>query len=312
LTEGPKLTDEQARRLWERAAQLQAEAARREEEREAREGDASKALEAGSHRDASASDEPGGYSLVHVREAAQEVGIRSEFVDLALAEDALLELEGGAAERSFDRAAERFLADRREALEVRKQYAFSARPVWLALERALADERQAVELLEVKGGDPWAGGVAIFESPYSYQKTGTLAYYAAVAEVRRFLVRVVPADAGDGSEVLIHAPLRRSRRVNYAVGGVLTGGAGFLGGLAGIGITGAIVGTGGIAALPLGALLGGLTLGMGAGAGVLTRSGYTRLYRWGSTLLERALRKVLTKVELDLERDQALRLPPSE
>ena len=52
---------------------------------------------------------------------------------------------------------------------------------------------------------------------------------------------------------MIRAPLRRARRVNYYVGGALTGVGGFLGGLAGIGITGAIVGTGGIAAVPMAA-----------------------------------------------------------
>jgi hypothetical protein len=177
------------------------------------------------------------------------------------------------------------------------------------MERAFVAEPQELELLEVKGGEPWEGGLAIFESPYSYQRTGTLSYYATVAEVRRLLVRIVPSTDDESCEVLVRAPLRRSRRVNYVVAGVLTGGAGFLGGLAGIGLTGLLAGTGGMAALPLGVLLGSLTLGGGAGAGILTRFGYRKGYRWGSDMFERALRKILAKVEMDLQRDQALRLP---
>lgn len=98
-----RISEEQARRLWERAAQIQAEAARREEER-AKE-DASKG--APDRLLPGDVDEGEGYSLTHVRQAAIEVGIQPEFLDLALGEEAVLELEGGGREGGYDRAVPR-------------------------------------------------------------------------------------------------------------------------------------------------------------------------------------------------------------
>jgi hypothetical protein len=75
------LSEEEAARLWQRAAQLQAEATRKAEE-------LAQAAD-GAHETAPESkdgDAPGGYALTHVRSAALEVGIGSEFMDAALAD----------------------------------------------------------------------------------------------------------------------------------------------------------------------------------------------------------------------------------
>ena len=75
------LSEEEAARLWQRAAQLQAEAARKAEElAQAADGAHESAPE---NKDV---DAPGGYALTHVRSAALEVGIGSEFMDAALAD----------------------------------------------------------------------------------------------------------------------------------------------------------------------------------------------------------------------------------
>jgi hypothetical protein len=300
-----RVSEEQARRLWERAAELQAEALRREE-KETGEERPQEGTPAGSSPE---EDEGVGYSLTHVRQAAVEVGIDPEFLNLAMGEEAILALEGGGEDKPLDRAAARFLASSDEALEIRRRFGFPAERVWPVLEGALTESHQGIELLEYRGGYPLEGGIAVFESPYSFQRSGTLEYYATVAEVRRFLVRLIPAPEGESCEVIIHAPLRRSRRVNFWVGSGLAGGGGILGGLLGAGAAGALVGTSVLGTLPLAAIIGGLTLGGALGGGGLTRWGGTALYRHGFRLFRRALEKVFVRVERELDRGSQAGIP---
>ncbi|MCG6958064.1 MAG: hypothetical protein LJF04_18905 [Gemmatimonadetes bacterium] len=72
------LTEAEALRLWERAAQLQAEEARRSEALAISETEGDLPGDASSRSD--------GYALTHVRTAALEAGIGEEFVEAALAE----------------------------------------------------------------------------------------------------------------------------------------------------------------------------------------------------------------------------------
>jgi len=301
---GSRIPEDQARRLWERAAELQAEAARRTDE----EAKAERAPEGGPEDAPLEEDEGAGYSLTHVRQAALEVGIDSDFLDLAMGEEAILELEGGSDEWALDRMGRRILADDRPALEFRRSFSSPSRQVWLALEKVFTHEPHELELIDIRGGEPDQGGVAIFESPYAFKVSESLRYRSAVADIRRYLVRVVPREGG-GCELLIRAPLRRSRRLNGAVAAAFSGVGGVLGGLAGLGVAGLIVGSGGMATLPLAALMGSLTAGGAVGGGGLTRSGYIALYRWGLRSLERYIQKILRRVERDLERERDLRLP---
>ncbi len=287
------LSEEQARRLWERAAELQARAATREDGEE-RAGEV----------EAEARDDGSGYSLVHVRQAGLEAGIEAEFLDLALAEETLLALEGGAEERGVDRAARRFLGHPEEALEIRRRFSFPPARVWPVLERILTSAPHDLELLELRGGDPRSGGVAIFEAPTSYEDPSSLKYAAAFSDVRRFLLRLVPEGEGSDCEVLIRAPLRRSRRMNYLIGGALSSVGGVFGGLAGIGVAVLVVGSGGMAPAALAALVGGLTGGGALAGGGLTRRACQALYRWGIRIWERAVQKALSRVERELQRER--------
>jgi hypothetical protein len=299
---GPRIPEEQARRLWERAAQLQAEAAQREEERagEARgEGGEEKLLPG-------ATDEGIGYSLANVRQAGMEVGIKPEFLDLALGEDLVLELEGGSEEGQYDRAVQRILKDDRRAMEIGKDFSHPARAVWLSLETAFVSEPNHFDLLEVRAGLPEEGGVAVFEAPYISTNDGSLRYWSAAADTKRYLVRVTPRGDGGGCEALIRIPLRRSRRI---AGGVELGfmtGLGILGGWGGMGIVGLLVGTGGMAALPLGVALSAGALGGAVGVGGLTRAGLNAVYRSVLRSLEGNLRKLLNRIERELDRNSAL------
>ncbi len=73
------LSEEEATRLWQRAAQLQAEAARGTERTESEKSESELAE---SETEAGAS--PEGYALAQVRAAALEVGITAEFLNAAL------------------------------------------------------------------------------------------------------------------------------------------------------------------------------------------------------------------------------------
>lgn len=295
------LSEDQARRLWERAANLQAEEAQKAKAAEERTGDG------GGKRKllSGVEDERSGYSLSHIKQAGLEVGIEPDFLELALAEEAILEIEGGGESGFWDRTAKRFLGDANNAFDVRREIPFPPRAVWLAFEETLTSEGPGLELLEVRGGPVAEGGIAIFESPYSYQRTGTLEYWATVAEVRRFMVQVTP-DGDDGCVVSVRAPLRRSRRVNGAVGMACSGVGGAVGGGLGMGITGVVAGAVGLAALPVG--LGLMAVGVLAGEG-LTRMGYIRLYRYGLRALEKAFRRILSRVERDVRREMERSLP---
>jgi hypothetical protein len=298
-----RITEEQAKRLWERAAQIQAEAAQREEDRlkEEASGESSQELLPGE------TDDGEGYSLTHVRQAGLEVGIQPEFLNLALGEDVVMEMEGGSKEGSYDRAVKRLLGDHRRALEFRKDFSFPARTVWLSLEDALISDPNNFDLLEVRGGAPAEGGVAIFEAPFVPRNDGSLRYHSAAADTKRYLVRVTPEAGGDRCELLIRVPLRRSRRIGGGLGVGLVGGLGILGGWAGLGIAGVIAGTGGMATIPLALLLGGGAVCGAAGVGGLTRFGLKHVYRAVFRGLERSVERLFTHVERELERESSLR-----
>jgi len=181
----PRISEEQARRLWERAAELQAEATRRREQEKGQ--SAGEALPGSTSGD---NDEAGGYSLLHVREAGAEAGIQPEFVDMALAEETVLELEGGGGQTRLDRIATRLLRDGRPALEVRRSFAYPARAVWLTLEDVLRGEPNEFDLLELQGGSPVEGGIAIFESPKRHRESDALPYWSTAADTLRYLVAI--------------------------------------------------------------------------------------------------------------------------
>ena len=297
------LSEEQARRLWERAAQLQAEATQKQEDPEEEVGEG----EGNRRRLITGVEEEGdGYSLAHIKQAGLEVGIQSDFLDLALAEEAILELEGGGRSGYGDRLAEWFLKDGQRSLEIRRRFEFPSRLVWLAVEETLTSDAHDLELLEVRAGEPAHGGISIFESPYTYERSGSLKYWSTVAEVRRYLVQVIP-EGDEECTVVIRAPLRRAKRVNGVVGGAFAGAGGLLGGGAGIGIASLLLVPGAPVALPVGLSL--MALGV-VGGERLTRAGYVKMYRWGFRALEKALKKTLSRIERDLRREREARLPP--
>jgi len=300
----PILSEDQARRLWERAAELQAEAARKREAEKAQSERKGKKLLKGE------GDPDLGYSLANIRQAGLEAGIQADFLDHALAEKAILDLEGGSEGGWWDGMAERFLDAKELSIEIRRAFDFPAEAVWRALEDALTNEPHELELLDIWGEGPAAGGLAIFEAPYTYEGQGSLKYWSSVSEVRRYMVQIKSEDEGSCT-LLMRAPLRRTHRIHGALGVGLSGIGAAVGGVLGWGTAAAIGAVTGLAGIPLAAVGLGLIGGGTIGTERLTRFATIKGYRWGLRSLEKNIQKILTRVDRDLQRTFRPQLPPS-
>ena len=276
------LSEEQARRLWQRAAELQAEAARQLEAR-------SRALV---RPDEEAS---GGYRLAHVRQAASEAGISDEFVELALAEEA----ETGSGS-GVDRWADRFLGAGARTVVASRTFERPASEVYASLQRVLP--RYQLSLVDSRGGDPLDGGVLVFDLPALSGLETTdpvLRDLRLWADLRELHLQVRVLSEGR-SEVTVRAPTVHARRVNLAVGGLLTGLVGLMGGggATALGVLAVeALGLGGVGAVLLVALAAALGFALTAGAATLPMRW---LYRWGQGKGEAALRRLLQAVGVDL------------
>ena len=273
------LNEEEAARLWKRAAQLQAEAAREAE-----------ALAEEPKSEEAEADPPEGYALTHVRAAALEAGIGDEFVDAALvdlrADRALPARRGGR------RLARRFLGAPPETITVRRVIEASAPKVLSAMEAIFSGEPYRLTLRD-QLGDPLDGGVLVFEiQGIGHPFPQGLAAEAGWAGYREVLASIRPIEGATPScEVTLRGPVARAHNLNLALGGAAT-----VGGSAG----GAVVGALGLTAL-------GLTLGFGpiaavvmvggavAGGGLVVK-GYRALYRYGIGRGQRALDGLLGAV----------------
>lgn len=274
----PQISDEEARRLWQRAAELQEEAERT----------ASRALTAtpGETR----------LSLDHVTQAAEGAGIHPDFVLMALAEQQLPDAPAIRREHWQARWLRRAVSEV-DALEEVRTIPRPPGAVVPALKEVAA--RPAFNLLLENTVEPTddlgdrvlvlrlQGGASHFSSALN------------LADVRVLLVALRPV--AEGTHVRIRAPLFR-RGVNLGVAGVaatLGGTGGSWAGWTLAGIAAAAVGvTGGAALLipaGIGALAGG-ALGVGG-----FRSLYDGLARQGQAAISSFLTAVAVEVESNRE-----------
>jgi hypothetical protein len=258
-----QLTAEQAAAIWKRAAQLQAEAAHRLEER-------SRALVENSV----SRDDHESLRLADVRSVAAEVGIAAEFVALAINE---LEADPiGALPPEQDEKATRFLGTASRSLELSRIIDCPVGDVYTTLQRVLPAYPWLLSLRDVTG-DPLQGGPMIFAVP-SMWTTGMqvtpLAYHGYAVDVNQIqvILRRVPAEKGEACEIVLRAGLHRSVRRNFRFGrwsaglsSVIGGGVGGAIGAGAIGLAGAML----VLPVAAGAVL--------SGAGVAV--GYRAMYR---------------------------------
>jgi len=266
LDDSEILSEEEAARLWERAAQLQAEAAKHVEAPEVH----------------GAELPPAGYALAHVRSAALEAGIGDEFVDAALAdlraERAIPAVDTG---KSFARS---FLGNPPHTITVRRVIDATPREVLTAMEAVFPEEPYRLTLTDQEG-DPLDRGVLIFDIPGTGNPFSQ-GFSHAMREggLKQVFVSLRPIEGSTPScEMTVYSPVT-SHKLGLGIGSIVSA----LGGGAGVGI-GAAVG-GGLAALGVASGLvvlvpiGGLFVGGGLGM-----KGYRALYRYAMRLGRNAL-----------------------
>lgn len=279
------ISEEAAARIWKRAVELQAEAARRSEPAE-EPGDQPE------NRDGA----PGtGFALAHVRTAALEAGIDAEFVEAALADHRAEETslaDVGARSRRF---ASVLLRDPPSVVTARREVDASVDEVLAAMEHVLP--RGPFELvLADRLGDPRQGGVLVFDIPNAsfapaQQEGFTLdASWADFREVR-LSVRSV---AEGRTEVRAESPVAWAWTLNaffVPAAAVLSGAVGGLLGLAVAGVLAALVPE--AARAIMGAVVMALGGGLGAWGGA---RGVQVMYRHSLGRGERALDGLLQAV----------------
>jgi len=294
VTQEDFLSQEDATRLWKRAAQIQAEASRQAEMDAAQEV----AHELGSGDESEPSD---GYALTHVRAAAVEAGIGEEFVDAALSDLRAEQALGSGRGKSLTR---RLIGNPDEALTVSRVIDAPIAKVLQAMESVMPGEPFGLVLRD-RQGDPAAGGLLIFDIPGSsftgVQQPGFLGQ-ASLADLRQIYASLHPV--GDSAcELTVRGPIKWAFGINSGIATVVTGAGGGIG--FGIGSTLAAVLGGAAVTMGLGpaaAVIAGVLVvsGIGTGAGV-AHLAFRKIFRHGLGRGEAALESVLSAVAIEAE-----------
>ena len=307
-----RLSEEEAARLWQRAARLQAEAAHREDPD-------------GSGRVAEPDDERTGYELAHVRAAAIEAGIGGEHLDAALADlraERALGRNGGGG-----RYSRWFLDDPPDAITVRRLIAAEPAVVLRSMERVFPTEPYRLTLSD-RQGDPLDGGLLVFEVDggsfvIAIEASGFKGQTSA-ADVRQILVTLRP-DGAVGTEVTLRGPVSWAHGLNAGIG------TGVVGAAAGIGLAlswplggwvGGALWAAGILAPTAAGIVGAAATALGTSvAGKLGVEGLRSLYRYSLAKGRKALESLMSTLALDAEGgwgltgvppgDPSGRLPPA-
>ena len=283
------LSEEEATRLWKRAAEMQAEAALRAEVR-AEDGTD------GGGEDADSGPREG-YALTHVRGAAVEAGISPEFVDAALAD---LRAERALPEprRGITHAlARRFLGEPPHHVSASRVIEAPAARVLEAMEEVLPKEPYNLSLKD-RQGDPAHGGVLRFDIlGASFAGGENWVGQASWADMREVFVTLRPiAGPRPACEVTVRSPVAWAFRLNFGIGGTITAAGGAAGFGLGAAAAGTVAGVGaGMGLGPLAAALAVLVvIGGGMTGGTLAMMGYRALYDFAIRKGVRALETMLS------------------
>jgi hypothetical protein len=208
------LSDTDAALLWKRAAELQAEAARAAES-------APESAEDDAVEDAL---EPEGYALEHVRQAAVEAGISSEFIEEALVELGTERVLPPPPPGLADKLAKRWLGNPDDNLEASRIINASVETVLTSMEKILPAPPFKL-LLKDQRGDPRSGGVLVFDiQGASFVAPEGWTGQTSWADLREIYasVRRIPGEPNK-CELTVRAPVAWARRLNAAIGGAVTG-----------------------------------------------------------------------------------------
>ena len=289
-----RIPEEEAHALWRRAAELQAEAARRLEER---------SRQLVPREESSDTVEVEGYRLADVRTAAEEAGISPEFLDRALAESRNRVLVEGNEERPSAMAA-RFLGEPPRMIEVSRVIHAPADEVYAAMQRVIPGRPYRLSLIDHHGADPTDGGVLVFKVPaFSYTATTSdqsFAYEMAWVDLKQLMFSLRRLDTDPpATELTVQGSLIHSHKLNMWVGGSITGVATSLSGVGGAFAGGAAAVALGIGGLAIGAVVG--FLAGGSAVGGLAMLGWRALYRYALRRGEKAIRNLIGAIAVDVE-----------
>ncbi len=295
------LSSDDAAAVWRRAAELQAEAAARLEQR-MRTGNDTRALVAGGGG-AVGSAEPtntpsDAYRLRDVEAAAVEAGISQRYVALAL--DELRSKPAGAALAPSvspfkERLATRLLGTSQRSLSVTRRYAAPARSVLQTLGRVWQGHPWSLTLRDTLGGHPLDGGVLLFDFPgmstaVDYKWSWTR-YGVYVPQVRASIA-AVPGDSRS-CEVTMTIDLREGLAPNLWGYGIVAGGGAGVGSVVGLAIAKKALAMVGMAMLgPAGAA------GVLVGAALLACTG--PIYRWEIRKAENEMQAALAAIDVGM------------
>jgi eukaryotic-like serine/threonine-protein kinase len=304
------ISERDAIAVWQRAAQLQAEAAHRMEK--------SIILSSPTGKDAGGDNVPtDAFRLSDVEAAAVEAGISRQFVALAMAERQEAVVLGTSAVEPFDEQTERrittMLGATDRGLSVSRVIKASPKVTLQLIGRIFTGVPYHLKVRETVNGHPLDGGVLRFEVPnlYKAMTDGTIPsgsfsgahglIYQTSGVLDLNILNVTLKARGNASqpecEVIVSGDLRDGQRKNlkgayWTIGGVTAG-------------------VGGVT-LPIGAkLLGGLALASPVAAGVAvltalgTMVGYRASYRRALRKSREEIEKMLMALQQNLE-NQAL------
>ena len=306
MSANDRIPDEAARAIWRRAAQLQAEAEQRLEERThrlpARSGDERSASDGGFHRDA-------------VRVAAEEAGIAPEFVQIALAEAAASPGPAAPESRWDARGARLFLGSSRRTIEVAAVVSGDLDTVSAASLQVFCGHPCLLQAGEVAEMPSSSGRVIVFNVPkYDWSASANPPFVEKASAIGltqlHVAIRPLPDDPS-ACEVVVAGDLRPGTRSRWRWGAATSVGASAAGGVAGVGLAGSVM-AGALLALP--AVVGAAVVS------VATAAAWAAGYRYYRSQVEESLQQSLRTLPATARaiaahgsgRDAARRaLPPS-
>lgn len=307
-TETSTLDRAEAQLVWRIAARMQAEAARRLEER-------SSQLARGPNAEGDAEGNAPGpdaasarFDRREVESIAQEAGIDPAYIALAWREIEAERLRPETISEDGHRRASRFLGSDAERLSVTRTIRATPEVVLESMKRVLPADPYRLGLAEIVGdADRLADAALIFDVPQVMtQMTQTggytpFSYQMSIADLKRVVLTL--HDLGDGrTEVTATVDAKYGKLRNFTFGAWLTGIAAFVGGLAGAAVAGGVSG-GDPASIALGAM-GGTAV-----PGALTFFGYRAAYVSGLKKGQRALSEMLGAVDVDARSGGAFTRP---
>ncbi len=280
------INDEQARALWQRAAELQAAAEQQRERQLPARTDG---------------DKTGGLTLAQIAQAAEGAGIDPDFVRVAVAEQQLVDANKIDPQLWTARWLRR-LINEPDAIVLER--IVSAPPATVLQALRSVSVRPPYELIHeaTVGTDPLNDAVLVYRTPGNNSSFGQSMNFS---DVRVFLFSV--RSAGQGTRLSVRVPLYR-RGINLGVtglfSGLLGGGGAALGHTVAGSLSALIAGSAAAAAAPI--VIGGAA-GAVLGVKVFKRI-YHSFYNSGRT----AVQQLIQAIAQEAESAGARNLPPGE